>query len=150
MQQRAIVFVLMVGLIFSNSVFADKTKSSIQPEADTIAETEIIFTPELANEYLKRLLKMEDLWRPAEDTLKNSLNRLSKHYSEPFDSISRRLRIFPYDSIWFEPAVIVQQDTFPLRWLSDSLFYIDTIPLDKEPFITKKPFLCAACCPTVP
>lgn len=138
MQQRAVFFVLMAGLIFSKSVFADKTKSSIQPEADTIAKTSIVFTPELANAYLIRLMKTDDLWRTAEDTLRNSLNRLSDHYKEPFDSISRRLRFFPYDSVWFEPAVILQQDTFPLRWLSDSLFFVDTIPLDREPFVTRK------------
>jgi hypothetical protein len=136
--QQVVVFILMAGLMLSKGVYADKTTVSIQQEPDTIAETEIVFTPEMANTYLMRLLNMEDLWRPAEDTLRYSLSRLTEHYRAPFDSISRRLRHFSYDSVWFEPAVITQQDTFPLRWLSDSLFFVDTVRLDKAPLFTQK------------
>jgi hypothetical protein len=138
MQQGVVVFILMAGLMLSKGVYADKTTGRIQQEADTIAETGIIFTPEMAHAYLIRLLNMEDLWRNDGDTLRNAINILTEHYKEPFDSISRRLRLFSYDSVWFEPAVMVQQDTFPLRWLSDSLFYIDTVRLDKAPLFTQK------------
>jgi hypothetical protein len=106
--------------------------------ADTTDEDSIIFTPESASDYMVSLLGTENLWSPLGDTMRLSFSRLIDHFHEPFDSVESRLRRFDYDSIQPVPVDLVKHDTLPLRWLNDSTFIVDTLDLDKEPFIIQK------------
>ncbi len=138
MQQRTPGLFLIAWLMFFLHAYAGQDAQSEVPETDTISGVPAGLSPARASDYLQRLVDKQALWRQADDTLRNSLVRLVAHYREPFDSVSMRLQRFPFDSVRFEPAVMVQQDTLPLRWLDQSLFFVDTIPLDKEPLITRK------------
>lgn len=108
---------------------------------DTLAFHPIHFTPSAASEYIGKLLQLDSLWREEGDTLHLSLSRLADHYYEPFDSVKTRLLGFDYDAVRPERTTLTRQDTIPLRWFNDTVFIVDTVPLDKEPFITQKTFI---------
>lgn len=107
---------------------------------DTISEPEpvIEFTPEKASGYLISLLELDSLFRPEADTMRISLNRLLDHYNESIKRVKKRLTTFEYDSVVSEDESIVVNDTLPVRWLNDSTFILDTLPLPREPFFTQK------------
>ncbi len=107
-------------------------------ETDTLFISEEGISPDNASDYLIRLLDSEDLFRDREDTLKISLRRLIDHYMEPFDSVRTRLLEFPYDSIELRQGYIVSHDTLPLRWLEENTFIVDTVALEKDPFIKRQ------------
>jgi hypothetical protein len=90
----------------------------------------------MASQYILRLVESEKLWKDENDTLRFSLKRLVDHYKEPFDTIGNRIRRFRYDSININPGWIINHDTVPIRWLAPFSFIVDTIPLDKDPFVT--------------
>ncbi len=113
-------------------------------EADSILLEPILFTPESASDYLSRLMEHDSLWMEGKDTLKRSLSHLLYHYQEPFDSIRSRLVRFDYDSIRIENSILTRYDTIPVRWLNDSTFIADTVPLPKEPFYEEKTILISA------
>lgn len=141
MQQRTSGLFLIGWLMICLNAFAGQGIKMDMPETDTLIEAPVKLSPAKASAYLQRLIDEENLWRHSDDTLRYSLSRLVNHYQEPFDSVNMRLKQFPFDSVRFEPEVIVQQDTLPLRWLDQSLFYVDTIPLNKDPLITRKTIL---------
>lgn len=85
-----------------------------------------------------QIIEKENLWRNSNDTLRLSLRRLVEHFNEPFDSIDNRLRHFRFGAIEVHSGQLVRYDTLPLRWLSQNVFIIDTVPLDKEPFVTRQ------------
>ncbi len=70
--------------------------------------------------------------------MKLSLARLIDHFNEPFDSVERYLSRFHYDSIKLKRVDMVRNDTLPVRWLNDSTFILDTMALEKEPFLIQK------------
>ncbi len=98
----------------------------------------IVFSPSSASAYIVGLLKSDHLWRPSGDTLRLSMERLIDHFVEPFDSVASRLKTFNYDSLGLEQADVIRHDTLPLRWLDRRNFIIDTVPLEKAPFIIQK------------
>lgn len=104
---------------------------------DSIPAEPIILTPLMAWEYLNELISSRELWRPGGDSLKQSLLRLVNHYDEPYDSIRNRLLNFKWDSVKLMHADVVEKDTLPLRWFDKSLFIVDTIPLERNPLVTK-------------
>lgn len=105
---------------------------------DSVFENPIVFTPESASAYMVNLLGTENLWSPIGDTMRLSFSRLIDHFREPFDSVESRLKRFDFDSIQPRPVDLVKNDTLPLRWLNDSTVIVDTIRLEKEPFIVQK------------
>ncbi len=107
-------------------------------ENDTIPVNSESFSPSTASEYIEHLLLLDSLWRESGDTMSLSLSRLLYHYSEPFDSVKTRLLQFDYGSLRPELTELVRYDTLPLRWLGDHVFIVDTLALEKDPFITKK------------
>ncbi len=107
-------------------------------ETDSIPPQPVILSPSSASEYLINLIGKEHLWREGEDTMKLSLTRLIGHFHEPFDSVRSRLSDFPFDAVALYPDFIVRHDTMPLRWLSDNEFIVDTLALEKDPFIKQK------------
>ncbi|MFP4289704.1 MAG: DUF3078 domain-containing protein [Bacteroidales bacterium] len=107
-------------------------------DPDSIVLQPILFTPEEASDYLIRLMENDSLWIEGNDTLQRSLSHLLYQYQEPFDTIRSRLIKFEYDSIQIENSLLTRYDTVPVRWLNDSTFIADTIPLAKEPFFQKK------------
>ncbi len=96
------------------------------------------FTPVKATEYIIQIIEKENLWRDSNDTLRLSLRRLVEHFNEPFDSIDSRLRHFQFGAIEVNSGQLVRYDTLPLRWLNQNVFIIDTVPLDKEPFVIRQ------------
>lgn len=103
---------------------------------DTVTSTApepILLPPDEASHYIDSLLQSAQLWRPAGDSMRYSLERLINHYNEPVDSVISRLEAFKYDSLGFEWTDIIMNDTLPLRWLNDSSFVVDTIHLAREP-----------------
>jgi hypothetical protein len=114
---------------------------SIGSKADTIIPMPfdpIELSPDAASSYIYNIINAENLWRPQGDTIKFSLSKLINHYFEPFDSISKRLMKFEYDSIKVETKEITSKETLPLKWLNSTSFIIDTIPLEKDPFIKQQ------------
>ncbi len=105
---------------------------------DTIPEPVIEFTPETASDFLINLMKLDSLFRPEADTMRISLNRLLDHYNESINTVKNRLTTFEYDSVRSDDETIVINDTLPVRWLNDSTFILDTLPLTREPFFTRK------------
>ncbi len=110
-------------------------------QTDSLDRESILFTPESASAYLIRLLDGERLWSPSGDTMRLSLARLLEHYKEPFDSVERRLNQINFDSLKLKRINLVQRDTLQLRWLNDSTAIIDTMELEKEPYIIQKTIL---------
>ncbi len=108
---------------------------------DTLPFHPIRFTPSAASEYIGNMLQLDSLWREEGDTLHLSLSRLADHYNEPFDSVETRLLGFDYDALRPELTTLARHDTIPLRWFNDTVFIVDTVPLEKEPFITQKTFI---------
>ncbi|NHB67110.1 DUF3078 domain-containing protein [Perlabentimonas gracilis] len=110
------------------------TADSLALAVDTIPEP-IVFSPESASEYLSNLLAKSNLWREGDDTMRLSVERLVHHFVEPFDSVSNRLKRFQYDSVKVSRGRVYKSDTLPLRWLGPTSFIVDTIGLDKDPFV---------------
>jgi hypothetical protein len=133
MLKLKLFFVLMslYLFIFVNASGQELTKT------DTVFSDSIAFTANSAAAYIKELLELHTLWKPSGDTVKLSLTRLIDHYQEPFDSIAIRLASFQEDSVSFSQAKLTRKDTIPLRWLNDTTFIVDTVMLEKDPFITK-------------
>jgi hypothetical protein len=138
----AFLVVLISGLALTGPSFgqpqADPSGSKPSVPADTITEAQPPMSPSAASDYLKSLLQSDSLWRRPGDTLRLSVARLLDHFQEPFDSVEARLRRFPYDSVRLEPGYLVARDTLPLRWLDRQVFFVDTIPLEKDPYVTRK------------
>jgi hypothetical protein len=114
------------------------TSGSVPQIKDTIIADPIVFTPESASAYMIRLLDTENLWSSFGDTMRLSLSRLIDHFHEPIDSVESRLKRFNFDSIQPGLVDLVKTDTLPLMWLNDSTVIIDTIELEKEPYIIQK------------
>ena len=98
----------------------------------------IEFQPEAASAYIQGLLKNEALWRAKGDSLQVALRKLIHHFSEPFDSVGKRLKQFRYDSVRIDSALLVYFDSIPLKWLNRNSFILDTVPLEKNLFIKQK------------
>ncbi|MFO7655710.1 MAG: DUF3078 domain-containing protein [Bacteroidales bacterium] len=107
-------------------------------ETDSIPSKPVIFTTSTASDYIIDLLGRDNLWRSHGDTMMHSLQRLIEHFKEPFDSVQSRLISFNYDAIQFKHIDIVKNDTIDLIWLNDSTFIMDTVAIEKEPFILEK------------
>ncbi len=105
---------------------------------DTLKSQPGNFSPSSASEYIGSLLKLDSLWREEGDTLHLSLSRLVHHYNKPFDSVKTRLLMFDFGAVRPELTALSRHDTIPLRWFNDTVFIVDTVPLAKDPFITKK------------
>lgn len=132
---RRIISVIIVLMALSSTFASPADKSLV---SDTIVDDPIVFTPESASAYMASLLGTENLWSPSGDTMRLSLFRLIDHFHEPFDSVESRLKRFNFDSIQLGSVDLVKTDTLPLRWLNDSTVIIDTVELEKEPFIIQK------------
>lgn len=128
-----ILMIASAGLTSAN----DRGINTTQNTSDSSHES-ILLTPEQASAYLIRLIEQEKVWREHGYAEKHWLQRLVDQYNQPFDSVMNSLLKFPFDIIELQPAYIVKHDTLPLKWLDQSMFFVDTIPLEKDPFITKK------------
>jgi len=132
---------LAVGLFFGMMVIAGwpLPASGQIPDGDEGAHSEPAgFTPASASDYILYLIGLEKLWKDDEEPLKHSLMRLVDHYREPFDSVRSRLERFPFEKTELMPTVIVRHDTLPVRWLNRSIFIVDTVALEKDPYIIQK------------
>lgn len=109
-----------------------------QAPAGTLPEGQVPLRPLEASEYILRLVEKDELWRNDKDSLRISLRRLVDHYNEPFDSVEVWFGKYPFPAVEIAPGSIVKHDTLPLKWLSPSLFFVDTIALEKEPFIYRE------------
>ena len=128
-------FLLSAGLVLCFSSFSAPGKEKSITDDNLPNPDPIVFTPASASAYIISLIGMEKLWRSEKDTLKFSLSRLIDHFGEPFDSVRSRLSAFPYLASEFALTDLVRSDTLPLRWLDKSVFIIDTVALEKDPFI---------------
>ena len=136
---RRIIFLTSLFVFFTFFKVSAQTDIEFsRAENDTVAIQSIILTPSQASEYISNLLGIDSLWRPTGETMRHSLARLVDHYNEPMDSMRKRLMNFEYDSIKINPTFLSHSDTLPLRWLNDSTFIVDTVPLEKDPFMAKE------------
>lgn len=131
-------FISLIGILLVWSSVAQTGRGIEAAENDTLSSPPITFTHSTASEYIINLLKLDSLWKEPGDTIHLSLSRLIDHYNEPFDSVEKRLSDFDYESARPELTELERYDTLSLRWLNDSVFIVDTLDLEKEPFITKK------------
>lgn len=130
----------LVSETYTDSGYSD----SLLYKEDTVAAVPVVFSEEAAAQYMISLLNLGDLWGPGGDTMKWSLSRLVDHYSEPFDTVESRLKRFNFDSIHLKQVELIKNDTLPLRWLNDSTVIIDTLLLEKEPYIIQKTIIMRA------
>ncbi|MFW5707759.1 MAG: DUF3078 domain-containing protein [Bacteroidota bacterium] len=137
---KALLLVLLFSLGWMSNICSQTQLPADTLESDSVRNDEkVIFTPQAAYEYINDLLERENLWRATRgDTLKHSLVKLAGHYKEPIDSVKRNLRAFPFNEIEVESTIVIDSDTLPVRWLSDWQFIIDTVPLPRDPFFTRK------------
>jgi len=132
-------FFLLFGALLSNSrILANTQADSTNIITDTLQSPIDGFTPESASEYISCLIKMEELWRNSDDSLKFSLSRLLSNYHTPYDSIRKKLLDFDFTSINYDSTYIIANDTLPLYWLDKNLFFIDTVILEQSPYILHK------------
>ncbi|MFA5649222.1 MAG: DUF3078 domain-containing protein [Bacteroidales bacterium] len=111
---------------------------SVLVETDSIPLVSISFEPNAAAQYLVKLVETNNLWRSDDNGFRLSIEKLLNHFTEPFDSVGKRLQMFPYDSLKVKPSTLVLTDTLPVRWLTSSSFIIDTVKFDRDPIILKK------------
>lgn len=131
MRKITFFFILLFAVTISARLKA-------QAPANTLAEAVIPLRPAEASEYLRKLIDMNELWRNEQDSLRISLRRLVDHYHEPFDSVEVWFGNYRFEPVEIRPGSIVKQDTLPLRWLSPALFFVDTVALEKEPFVYRE------------
>lgn len=136
MRRTAFFLFIILGWVNLQQGLAQNKNQTTATPADSILDPPLPFTPGMASQYILRLVESEKLWKDENDTLRFSLKRLVDHYKEPFDTIGNRIRRFRYDSININPGWIINHDTVPIRWLAPFSFIVDTIPLDKDPFVT--------------
>ncbi len=135
---RIKVLILLIAVLSPLFVPAKLHNHSAVNDKDTLIKQDIQFTPYAASRYIGELLQRDSLWKDHGDTISLSLSRLLYHYSEPFDSVEKRLHHFEYEAVRPELQEFVRRDTVPVRWLNEYTFIIDTLALTKDPFITKK------------
>ncbi len=138
MRLSAVFFLVFAGLLVFQPAFSQSVIETPENRADTIVPDPIRFTPVSASGYIIDLLKRENLWRPANNLLKPSLERLVGHYQQPYDSVVPRLLGFNYDGVELKLTSVRRNDTLPVRWLNSSTFIVDTIRLEREPVIYRK------------
>ncbi len=141
---RRFTFLVFSGLMTVCISFAQTGEEMSSAETDTAPSKPFIFTTESASDYMIYLLGNDKLWRPSGDTMRISLARLTDHFKEPFDSVYSRLSAFDYESVKLKQTIIVKNDTLPLRWLNESTFIVDTVALEKDPFVIKKTLIAKA------
>lgn len=135
---RTLVLIILIAAFCPMLLPAQSHNHAAINENDTLPKQYIQFTPYEASRYIGELIQRDSLWKDSGDTISLSLSRLLYQYSEPFDSVEKRLQKFDYESIRPELKRFAKHDTIPLRWLNDSTFIVDTLALTKDPFITKK------------
>lgn len=138
------IFLFFIGWMVLCHAQAQTMNEEMTDVQDSIPQRVISFTEETASEYIIKLMDFEGLWRQDEDTMRLSLSRLINHYNQPFDSVARQLDRFNYQIIDPQLTRIIRSDTLPVRWLSRSVFIVDTLPLEKEPFITQQTIVISA------
>ncbi len=136
-----VVLIVLITTLASVSGAAQPPEDIEQVKNDTLPVHSIRFKPSAASEYIGSLLQLDSLWREEGDTLSLFLSRLVDHYNESFDSVKTRILGFDYDAVRPELTTLARYDTIPLRWFNDTVFIVDTVPLEKEPFITQKTFI---------
>lgn len=141
---RSSLLLLWIGLLWFNGILAQTNQGKPIIENNKISLEPVVFNPASASEYIINLLGKENLWRSDKDTLKLSLSRLIEHFNEPFDSVRTRLSGFPYDAVEFTLTDISKNDTLPVKWLEESVFIIDTVPREKEPFVERQTIIMRA------
>jgi hypothetical protein len=131
MRKIPVLFVLFILAAFAGNLRA-------QGPAVTQPEVQAPMRPSQASEYILRLVEKEELWRNEKDTLRISLKRLVDHYNEPFDSVEVWFGKYPFAPVEIAAGSVVKHDTLPVRWLSPAMFFVDTIALEKEPYIYRE------------
>jgi hypothetical protein len=128
--------IIIFSVIFSISGFAVSNPDSIPqiPAPDSTGN----LTPESASGYIGRIVENEQLWKSADDALKRTLKHLLLHYHSPIDSIRNLLETYDFDGLSYDTVLVSRNDTLPLRWLNDSLFFVDTVKLDQWPVVKQK------------
>ncbi|MFW5645033.1 MAG: DUF3078 domain-containing protein [Bacteroidota bacterium] len=129
------ITLLLFVLTLNHGVYAQTELERSLSNNYSFSADSIVFNPDTASAYIENLLDLDNLWNPEGDTFRISLTRLIDHFQEPFDSVSKRLLDFQYDSVMLEEKYLIKHDTLPLKWLNESSFIIDTAALTKEPFI---------------
>jgi hypothetical protein len=136
------ITLFLISLLTGFYSFSTPLVSPLQQDPvdviDTIPANPILFNAASASRYISRMVLRQDLWRPAGAEIKNSILRLMDQYNDPYDSVLNRLSRTSFDPIRLQRTYISHNDTLPLRWLNRNTFFIDTIALDKEPFITRQ------------
>ncbi len=132
------LLILFIILTVSGNVVSGSISPGEEEKPDPVTGVPVFLSPAEASAYLDSLLKKDNLWRDKEDTLKLYLRRMVDHYNKPFDSVRAGLRGYPFEVIEIFPTHIIHHDTLPLRWLDQVQFFVDTVPLEKDPFITQK------------
>lgn len=129
------IILLFSGLIFLSGIFAQSIDSN---SSDPSSGDSIRFSsPKAASEYIQQLLDVDKTWNSERDNFRLSLSRLVQHAEEPFDSVSRRLLNFEYDSVQINEVELIKRDTLNLFWLNDSTFLVDDGKWEREPLVRK-------------
>lgn len=126
---------LLSCLFLAGEAFSQNGIEEPDQRNDTFQQETVVFSASAASEYITGLIGMQNLWKQENDTLRLSLMRLIDHFGEPYDSVRTRLAKHPYGASDFMHTVIFHRDTFPVRWLDNEVFIVDTTVLKKDPVI---------------
>lgn len=131
---------LILTVITISSGFVDRAEAqNTQIETiDTLKSGPASFTAGQAAAFIYDLIGRDNVWRDNNDKLRLALSVLVGHYSEPLDSIRKKLAEYNFQGINISPVEIRTRDTLPLKWLNKTTFIIDTFPLKRLPVITSK------------
>lgn len=111
------------------------------PVQDTLPDSTAVLTPDAASGIISRIVNNEELWKTSNDKLKRSLDQLLQQYRNPLDSTRNLLGTYDFDALSYDTMLVSRSDTIPLRWLNDTLFFVDTVQLDQSPVMKHKTVL---------
>jgi len=89
-----------------------------------------------AKEYLDWATRENRIWKNSDSSIRQRLLHLVHHSKTPIDTLRKYFQNIDYSKFDFDTVQVVHTDTLGIYWLSDSLFFIDTVPLKKSPVVT--------------
>lgn len=132
--------IILFAILFQSFSLSLKAQSDFtkKPLTDTLTARRIELAPGAASEYIKRLTAIQRNWTPRGVKLREELLQLLHHYFEPLDTVRSKLSRYPFNEFNRYLSPLYDSVSYPIRWLNQSTFLIDTFKLSRDPLIRQK------------